>query len=198
MPNFRHRLSRSQRVIYDRSNAIPSIPLRVSPRLARAVSLLPVALAGDYADEGERRRKVTKVAQVICDEICRVMRVSSLRVSVEGVRPIEDSSEYHGLYVSEGQSHEITVWMYTAKRRQVVAPRTLLRTLLHEVVHHLDYTKLALEESFHTDGFFKRESSLVRQLERAAKKSSATGSGQASTRADGRLALRSRRANDAG
>ncbi len=198
MPNFRHRLSRPQRAIYDRSNAIPSIPLRVSPRLARAVSLLPVALAGEYSDEAERRRKVTKVSQVICDEICRVKRVSSLRVIVKGVRPIEDSSEYHGLYVSEGQSHEITVWMYTAKRRQVVAPRTLLRTLLHEVVHHLDYTKLDLEESFHTDGFFKRESSLVRQLERAAKKGSGAAPRRLSTRADGNLALRSRRANDAG
>lgn len=170
MPSFRHRLPASQRRAYDRSNAVTALRLRVTPRLARAVALLPVALSGDYASEAERRRKVTKVAQVICDEICLVMGVSSLRVVVKGVRPIRDQAEYHGLYVSEGRSHEITVWMYTAVRKQVVAPRTLLRTLLHEVVHHLDYTKLELEESFHTDGFFKRESSLVRQVERAAEK----------------------------
>jgi hypothetical protein len=40
---------------------------------------------------------------------------------------------------------------------------------LHEVVHHLDYTLLGLGESFHTDGFFQRESSLVRQLENVAR-----------------------------
>jgi hypothetical protein len=46
----------------------------------------------------------------------------------------------------------------------VVRFRTFLRTLLHEVLHHLDVTLLGLDDSFHTEGFFKRESSLVRQL----------------------------------
>ncbi len=193
MPNFRHRLSASQRRIYDRSDAISSIPLKVSPRLARAVNLLPVALSGQYEDAAEHRRKVNKVAQVICDEICLALRVSSPKVKVKGVRPIQDADEYHGLYVSEGHSHEITVWMYTAKRRQVVAPRTMLRTLLHEVLHHLDYTALKLEESFHSGGFFKRESSLVHQLERAARKF-ARGRGDERGRQSAALALRSGRA----
>jgi hypothetical protein len=30
--------------------------------------------------------------------------------------------------------------------------------------HHIDYTLYGLAESFHTEGFFRRESSLVRQL----------------------------------
>ena len=51
-----------------------------------------------------------------------------------------------------------------AKRRQAVAFKTFLRTLVHEICHHLDYVLLRLGESFHTDGFFKRESSLVRQI----------------------------------
>lgn len=54
--------------------------------------------------------------------------------------------------------------MRTAKQRRVVAFRTFLRTLLHEVGHHIDYTRLALRESFHTEGFYKRESSLFHQL----------------------------------
>ena len=40
MPNFRHRLPHSQQKVYDRSNSIPAIPLRVSPRLGRATELL--------------------------------------------------------------------------------------------------------------------------------------------------------------
>jgi hypothetical protein len=31
-------------------------------------------------------------------------------------------------------------------------------------VHHLDYDHLKLADSFHTEGFFKRESSLFYQL----------------------------------
>ena len=42
--------------------------------------------------------------------------------------------------------------------------RTFLRTLLHELGHHLDYQLLKLADSFHTEGFYKRESSLMFRL----------------------------------
>ena len=54
--------------------------------------------------------------------------------------------------------------MCTAQRRKVVAFRSFLRTLLHEICHHLDYELFHLPESFHTEGFYKRESSLFHQL----------------------------------
>jgi hypothetical protein len=46
----------------------------------------------------------------------------------------------------------------------VVAYRTFLRTLLHEVCHHLDYAYLHLGDSLHTQGFYQRESSLFAAL----------------------------------
>jgi hypothetical protein len=54
--------------------------------------------------------------------------------------------------------------MLTAKRGHVVAFKTYLRTLLHEICHHLDYVLLRLPDSFHTDGFYRRESSLFHQI----------------------------------
>ncbi|MDH3690664.1 MAG: hypothetical protein OEU36_14540, partial [Gammaproteobacteria bacterium] len=74
--------------------------------------------------------------------------------------------ELHGLYepAEENPLAHITVWMRTAQRRKVVAFRTFLRTLLHEYCHHLDYEHFELEDSFHTEGFYKRESSLFHQL----------------------------------
>jgi hypothetical protein len=36
--------------------------------------------------------------------------------------------------------------------------------MLHELCHYLDYSMLKLDDSFHTMGFFKRESFLVRVL----------------------------------
>jgi hypothetical protein len=87
--------------------------------------------------------------------------VRTVRVQVQGVRPSNRRGELHGLYTQYGSgSDSIQVWMRTAKRGQVVAFRTFLRTLLHEVCHHLDYHHLHLRESYHTEGFFKRESSL--------------------------------------
>ena len=58
----------------------------------------------------------------------------------------------------------ITVWMRTAKNKKIVAYRSFLRTVLHELCHHLDYELLGLKDSLHTEGFFKRESSLFKQL----------------------------------
>jgi hypothetical protein len=162
MPNFRHRLTRTQQREYDRSNAASAVPLRVTARCARAVRLLEWALG-----QGDQPR-VQRVAEVICGEMCGILRVPVLRVQVREVRPSDSRGELHGLYRSAGRAQVISVWMYTAKRGQVVAYKTFLRTLIHEMGHHLDYELLKLRDSFHTDGFFKRESSLVNQLLAAA------------------------------
>jgi hypothetical protein len=163
VPNFRHRLNRAQQRAYDRSNAVSAIPLRATPRLARAVHLLGWAL------EHDDRPRTAHVAQVICDELCAILRVRPLRVQVKAERPSDTRGELHGLYESTGRREVVSIWMLTAKRGQVVAYKTFLRTLVHEMGHHLDYQLLKLGDSFHTDGFFKRESSLVNQLLSAAR-----------------------------
>lgn len=159
MPDFRRRLNRTQQRVYDRSNAVTSIPLRITPRMRTAVRFLERTLV--VAD----RARTERVVQVLCDEICAALAVPRLRAIVRGVRPSDRRGELHGLYTAGADGrHRIELWMATAKRRQVVAFKTFLRTLLHEVCHHLDYHLLRLADSFHTDGFFKRESSLFHQL----------------------------------
>jgi hypothetical protein len=169
MPSFRHLLkTREQRRQYDRSNAVASIPVRVSPRLRRAVELLETCL-----DDAARQktcgrtelRRTEELAQLVSDELCRALRVRLPNVKVRGKRPLNGSGELHGLFTTGPRRDDcIQVWMLTAKRQQVVKFKTFLRTLVHEVCHHLDYVLLGLRDSFHTDGFFKRESSLVHQL----------------------------------
>ena len=48
---------------------------------------------------------------------------------------------------------------------EVFAP---LDRVLHEMLHHLDYEHFDLEETFHTEGFYKRESSLSNAIFTAA------------------------------
>jgi hypothetical protein len=82
-------------------------------------------------------------------------------------RPADNAGELQGLYEPDevtGGTARITVWMRTARKEQVVKFRTFLRTLLHEVCHHLDYEHYGLAETFHTEGFYARESSLMRDL----------------------------------
>jgi hypothetical protein len=89
-----------------------------------------------------------------------------VRAKVLLKRPSNAAGELHGLYEPEegGRPAVISVWMRTAQRRQVVRFRTFLRTLVHELCHHLDYELYRLPETFHTEGFYARESALVREL----------------------------------
>jgi len=85
------------------------------------------------------------------------------------VRPHNTRGELHGIFYPKGPTARpgaplIILWMRTAQRHDVVKPRTFLRTLMHELGHYLDYALLRLDESFHTSGFFRRESFLVRIL----------------------------------
>jgi hypothetical protein len=160
VPNFRHRLTRAQQRTYDRSNEIASIPLRASPQLRGAGAALPDILK--TADPA----RVERAAQLIADEITVALGAGTVRIVVSGTRPSNARGELHGLYTvsSNGGPASIKVWMITAKRGQVVAFKTFLRTLLHEICHHLDYALLRLRDSFHTDGFYQRESSLFYRI----------------------------------
>lgn len=112
------------------------------------------------------RRQTEDVSQALMTDLSRLLNVLPPKVCILEERPVDQRGELHGLYERRPDwSHpRITVWMRTARREAVVAPKTFLRTLLHELTHHLDYTWLRLPRSFHTLGFYRRESSLVRQL----------------------------------
>jgi hypothetical protein len=127
---------------------------------------------------------IEHAAQALADEICRLMRVRAVRVEVRGVRPHNTRGELHGIFYPRGPSTSggaplIILWMRTAQRHDVVKPKTFVRTLVHELGHYLDYALLRLGESFHTSGFFRRESFLVRILFAAEPASSQRGFGTA-------------------
>jgi hypothetical protein len=154
------RLSKRDRAIYDRSDAVASIVLPHPEPLRPMVEVLRAGLLRDD------RRVVEAAAQTLCRAITESLAVAPVEVGVLAVRPrLRAAGELHGLYTADaGRPPRIRVWMRTVQFKRVVAFKTFLRTLLHEVCHHLDYTHLRLADSFHTQGFFKRESSLFHQL----------------------------------
>jgi hypothetical protein len=156
------RLPAGQRREYERSDAIAQVRLAPDPRLAAAVVALDRALAADDLDAAD------KASQLLVTRICAGLEVPPARVLVQGVRPHDRRGELHGLYspAAGAGRDRITVWMRTAKRGDVVRTRTFLRTLLHEVCHHLDFALFALPNSFHSRGFYQRESSLMRVVVR--------------------------------
>jgi hypothetical protein len=152
-------LNLHQKKIYRDSDRVERIALRPTSELGEEIRTLAQAL------ESGNQPLTQKVAQALMNRLTGALGVSPLRVKVLKRRPSWDTGELHGLYEpTDSGPHVVSVWMRTAQRVQIVKFKTFLRTLLHEFCHHLDYERLGLEESFHTEGFYKRESSLLRQI----------------------------------
>ncbi|HSF03249.1 MAG TPA: hypothetical protein VLA62_09570, partial [Solirubrobacterales bacterium] len=153
------RLSRAKQVIYRKSDGITEVRLPRPELLRPLVEDLAAALAS------EQREATQQATERLIRALGHELSLPPVRVEVLAARPHARWGELHGLYTAErGHAPKIQLWMRTAKQRRVVAFRTYLRTLLHEMGHHVDYTLLRLADSFHTEGFYKRESSLFHQL----------------------------------
>ena len=166
------RLGEESQRTYRRSDAIPRIEV---PDVA---SLVPLARAIEAALAGERAAPVQAACQARVDAINARLNTPRVEVHVLERRPANAEGELQGLYEPDevtGGLARISVWMRTAQRVQVVRFRTFLRTLIHEVVHHLDYEYFRLEETFHTQGFYMRESALVRELLGESRSSTSAG-----------------------
>jgi len=152
-------LSPTKKRIYRKSDAIESIPVK-SPG-----NILPLSIKLKKSLEDNKRRDVAKHASEICRLVCRDLGIETLTVKISSRRPSSSTEELHGLYEwAEGETPVLTVWMKTAAKGQVVAFKSFIRTVLHELCHHIDYTYFNLDDSFHTEGFFRRESVLYRQI----------------------------------
>lgn len=163
---YYRRFNKTQKRIAQQSDSLRPILVENKNELAQILTQL-----NDHLSLGNVCL-VERSSQQLVDNICQPlksgkMRVSSARVHVLEQRPCDDTGELHGLYepVDEARIRaRLYVWMRTAKRQQVVAYKTYLRTLVHELCHHLDYEYYRLEDSLHTQGFFQRESNIVKQL----------------------------------
>jgi hypothetical protein len=158
--SYYKRLTASQRRIYDKSDTVTSV------KIPYASDLQPLIKAIGDALKREDRTEIEHLSQKLISDITKRLKTPLIKVKVLAVRPHNTYGELHGLYnPSTKQRHAmITVWMRTAQQKRVVAFKTFLRTLLHEICHHLDYEYFRFPYSFHTEGFYKRESSLFHQL----------------------------------
>ena len=160
--DYYYRLSKKDQAIYRRSDKIE----RVEFTSDRNYLLLLEELKNGLRDEN--KPCVQKLSRKIVSCLVQDLGTPTVKTKVLAARPSSDWGELHGLYEPEedGEKPCITVWMRTAKHKKVVAFNSYLRTILHEFCHHLDYEHYNLDESYHTEGFFKRESNLYKQLTR--------------------------------
>jgi hypothetical protein len=154
------RLSPARKRIYRASDAIVRVPIPDAAALVALARAIEPALA-----TGEPRA-AQAACQALVDALNRQLGTPPVRARILARRPSEAGGELHGLYEpgNGGRTARVSVWMRTAARDDVVRFRTFLRTLVHEMCHHFDYEHFHLAETFHTEGFYARESAMVREL----------------------------------
>lgn len=152
-------LSEARKRIYRKSDAIRRIPISCKGELYNLAAKLKSSL------EKGKRRDVSVHASEMCRIICEGLDIEPLKVKISTRRPSNAKEELQGLYErTEGEEAVLTVWMKTAAKGQVVAFKSFIRTVLHELCHHIDFTYYRLAESYHTEGFFARESGLYKEI----------------------------------
>src|SRR2546422_10135688 len=148
------RLSRAQQAVYRKSDAITELRVSQAERFAAAVDAVESALLA------EDRAATQTASERVVGGLMTVLGAPPVRVEVLAARPDARWGELHGLYTAErGRRPKIQLWMRTAKQKRVVAFRTYLRFFFNDTATTEIYTVLRLEESYHTEGFYKRESS---------------------------------------
>jgi len=155
---YYQRLTRAQQRIYRQSDAVTSLRLPGAADLHVRVAALDATLLS------EDPLAVQAGSQALFTGLTQAFGIGPCRVEVLAARPHGRWGELQGLYTTDRRLPRVQLWMRTARQRRVVAFRTYLRTLLHEFGHHVDYRYLRLADSFHTQGFYQRESSLFHQL----------------------------------
>lgn len=115
--------------------------------------------------EGENYKDREKTAQELINYLCDKFKICRSKVTVLNLNQPHSTSDRNTLKsVKMGDynpnSHVIRVWNLTAKQGKTVSIKSFLDTLLHEFIHHYDFTVLKFNQSPHTSGFYKRLSDL--------------------------------------
>ena len=156
--------SQSQTKEYNRSLTTPidSLPRNSVKVLQIAVKFLAQALK-----EGEEE-EINEYANETVAELNRIYKLPHLKVYTGGKRRLtRRGGQYYGVYKTRGEEekrHSISVYSRTAKTQKYVAPKTFLKTLIHEWGHHYDKYRLKIANTYHTKGFYDRLNTVYSKL----------------------------------
>ena len=156
--------SSTQTSDYNKSNdtGINPLPRSSIRTLQVAVKLLAEALK-DGNEEG-----INEFSNEAVAELNLIYGLPELRIYTGGKRRYtRRGGQYYGVYRSRGEKevkHSVSVYSRTAKTQKYVAPKTFLRTLIHEWGHHYDKYRLRINNMYHTKGFYDRINTVYMKL----------------------------------
>ena len=146
---------------FTRSNKFPALEYQPASRERELTSRL-------IASTSAREREA--LGQKLLDEICRSLKIPPARLRVfeerqpHKLRGGKLAYKLYGVYRCDSAVIEIA--NLTSIRKQVVAGKTFLDTLIHELMHHIDRKFLRIPSTPHSPGFYARIEDMKTKLMR--------------------------------
>jgi len=139
-----------------------------SNQIRHQITTIPQHLKELYKQYRELNTITEIHLQKLSDNICKAFNINKIRVIFSGRQPHKCSgkrlkNKTMGVYTFCSITQNIQIYKLTAKRQQIVTPKTAIDTLLHEVNHHIDNMKYELK-TIHCSGFYHRISQLKELL----------------------------------
>jgi len=130
-----------------------------------AIRRLPVRLKDDVLSCNESVASRSEAAQALSDAVCDSLKIPRIRICVRDSHQLfrnrKNSSATRIKTLGRcWKGRNIEIWNKTAKLQKVVSIKTFYGTLIHELMHHIDWTHFKLGDSPHTSGFYRRISYL--------------------------------------
>jgi hypothetical protein len=138
---------------YDTSHCLEKI------RTPLSTNLTPMFGALEAARDAAAPEALKNVCTRFLASLSNFYGIPSPRLRLLGPRPhsTREGRLAHELF---GDYHielaKIRLWTRTPMKKQWTSSKTILSTLCHEFMHHLDVTCLGFPNSFHTIGFYER------------------------------------------
>jgi len=138
---------------YDESSRLTEIQVSQSDGLTTLFARL------QSARDGETRAPLSQACEELLQVFAEFYQVRPPELKLLGVRPHrtrEGLLSYELLGDYNLTLTRVRLWTRTPMIRKWTSSRTLLSTLCHEFMHHLDVVQLEFLKSYHTTGFFER------------------------------------------
>jgi YD repeat-containing protein len=138
---------------YDESSRLIEI------HVPRSDGLTPLFTRLQSARDEEARAPLSQACEELLRGFAEFYQVPPPELKLLGVRPHrtrEGLLSYELLGDYNLTLTRVRLWTRTPMIRKWTSSRTLLSTLCHEFMHHLDVVQLGFGKSYHTTGFFER------------------------------------------
>ncbi|MHA2073119.1 MAG: hypothetical protein ACW97X_00705 [Candidatus Hodarchaeales archaeon] len=155
----------AQKSDYNVSNTSSIEP--VPDDLLLQVQLIIKRLAAALAESNDN--EINQSSNELVSNLTSLYHLPKIKIHTGGKRIANQNRQILGVHRTRDQGKKtqrssISVFSRTAKRQQYVKPKTFLRTLVHEFIHHFDRYELKLGHEYHTKGFYQRVTTIYNQL----------------------------------